>query len=164
MQMDRSVLRQFVLIPTLHWGSNLLHSVSSYKERCKILTSLFFKFSQIFYSFCSLFFKIWTVVVLKISNFFCTNFENDLSEGKNIIFEEIFDGIMICCSLAFLNLNQSCSLNFLDSTSVLYKGVLYKKILSVVGKNGLLADPLPLRLPTQFMDGPLFKGKCHQKL
>ena len=54
-----------------------IHAVSSHKEWCKILTSMFLKFSQIFDSFCSLFFEILTVFVLKSFKFFCTSFEND---------------------------------------------------------------------------------------
>ena len=60
------VLDRYMYLSCARWGRRL-HSVPSYKERCKILTSMFFKFPQIFYSFCSLFFKLWTIVVKRMN-------------------------------------------------------------------------------------------------
>ena len=50
---------------TIFWFLTVrIHSVSSYKERCKLWTSPFFNFFLFFYDFCSLVFKFFTVIIL----------------------------------------------------------------------------------------------------
>ena len=57
-----------LLLKTIYYNEfitmTLLHSVPFYKERLKILTSLFFRFSRFFHGFCSLIFGICIVRVL----------------------------------------------------------------------------------------------------